>query len=113
YFYHTFYKHQADLNIASPRVQTEILKIIDFWMSTGINGFRLDAVPHMLRNKGNTPFDGDPSALLDTWNEAIKKYDCQAILIGEADVEPEEYPSFLKPGKLTGLFNFYINNYSF
>ncbi|MGV3762780.1 alpha-amylase family glycosyl hydrolase [Parapedobacter sp.] len=118
YFYHTFYKHQADLNIASPRVQTEILqteilKIIDFWMSTGINGFRLDAVPHMLRNKGNTPFDGDPSALLDTWNEAIKKYDSQAILIGEADVEPEEYPSFLKPGKLTGLFNFYINNYSF
>src|SRR5690606_7334338 len=27
--------------------------------------------------------------------------------------EPEEYPSFLEAGKLTGLFNFFINNYSF
>ncbi|HWL00437.1 MAG TPA: alpha-amylase family glycosyl hydrolase [Parapedobacter sp.] len=113
FFYHTFYKHQADLNVANPRVQEEILAIIDFWMSKGINGFRLDAVPHILRNKGSSQFDGDPDALLGIWDNAIKKYDDQAILIGEADVEPEEYPSFIEAGKLTGLFNFFINNYSF
>lgn len=113
FFYHTFYKHQPDLNVTNPRVQAEILKIIDFWMSTGINGFRLDAVPHILRDKGSNRFDGDPYALLVTWDDAIKKYDEQAILIGEADVEPEEYPSFLEAGKLTGLLNFFINNYSF
>src|SRR5690606_34277798 len=84
YFYHTFYAHQADLNIVNPRVQEEILAIIDFWMSKGINGFRLDAVPHILRDKGRSQFDGDPDALLGIWDNAIKKYDNQAILIGEA-----------------------------
>lgn len=113
YFYHTFYKHQPDLNIVNPRVQEEILKIIDFWMKKDIDGFRLDAVPHVLRNKGDSRFKGDPFDLLNTWTKAARKHNKQAVLIGEVDVEPEDYPKFYEAKKLTGIFNFYLNNYCF
>jgi len=113
YFYHTFYKHQPDLNIVNPRVRKEILKIIDFWMAKGIDGFRIDAVPHILRNKGDSEFEGDPFDLLDAWQKAVKRHNPAAILIGEADVEPEDYPSFYQDNKLNGLFNFFLNNYLF
>ncbi|SEL78812.1 hypothetical protein [Parapedobacter koreensis] len=42
-----------------------------------------------LRNKGDSQFTGDPYALLETWRSAVLQHNEQAILIGEADVEPE------------------------
>lgn len=113
YFYHTFYKHQPDLNMTNPRVQTEVLNIIDFWMGKGIDGFRIDAVPHILRNKGDCRFNGDPHDLLEEWRRAVLAHEERAILLGEADVEPENYPEFLHSGRLSALFNFYLNNYTF
>lgn len=113
YFYHTFYKHQPDLNMTNPRVQTEVLNIIDFWMGKGIDGFRIDAVPHIPRDKGDECFKGDPYDLLGGWRRAVLEHNECAILIGEADVEPEKYPDFLQRDRLTALFNFYLNNYIF
>ncbi|WP_134090497.1 alpha-amylase family protein [Olivibacter sp. XZL3] len=114
YYYHTFYRFQPDLNVANPIVQQEILRIIDFWMRLGIYGFRIDAVPHILKNKGDEQFKGDPYDVLDQWKEAVIKHNKEAVLIGEADVEPEDYPRFFNKGKkLDGLFNFFLNNYLF
>ena len=38
----------------------EIKYILHFWMKMGVSGFRMDAVPFMLMNKGNEKFKGDP-----------------------------------------------------
>jgi maltose alpha-D-glucosyltransferase / alpha-amylase len=114
YYYHTFYSHQPDLNIANPEVQDEILKIIDFWMKLGVTGFRIDAVPHVMRDKGNDKFEGDPYKVLDKWQKAVMEHTPEAILIAEADVEPKDYRNFLGEGeRIHGLLNFYINNYIF
>lgn len=114
YYYHTFYRFQPDLNVANPEVQEEILRILTFWMQFGIDGFRIDAVPHILKNKGDERFNGDPYDVLDHWKEAVLKVNKNAVLIGEADVEPEDYPRFFNKGKkLDGLFNFFLNNYLF
>lgn len=45
YYWHRFYSHQPDLNYDNPAVQEEIFKILDYWTSMGIDGFRLDAIP--------------------------------------------------------------------
>ncbi|MDX3914154.1 MULTISPECIES: alpha-amylase family protein [Olivibacter] len=114
YYYHTFYHFQPDLNVSNPAVQEEILRILNFWMQFGIFGFRIDAVPHILKNKGDERFEGNPYDVLDRWKEAVLKINKDAILIGEADVEPEDYPRFFNKGKkLDGLFNFFLNNYLF
>jgi maltose alpha-D-glucosyltransferase / alpha-amylase len=52
YYWHRFYSHQPDLNFENPRVQNEIYKILDFWFETGVDGFRLDAVPYLYEAEG-------------------------------------------------------------
>src|SRR3569833_1389093 len=54
YFWHRFYSHQPDLNIANPAVQTEILRNFEFWMDLGVDGFRLDAVPYLYEREGTS-----------------------------------------------------------
>ena len=48
YYFHRFYEHQPDLNIANPRVRDEIAKTIGFWLALGVSGFRIDAVPFLI-----------------------------------------------------------------
>ncbi len=52
YYWHRFYSHQPDLNFENPSVQNEIFKILDFWFDTGVDGFRLDAVPYLYEAEG-------------------------------------------------------------
>ena len=48
WYFHRFYKHQPDLNVANPRVRNEIPKIMGFWLQLGVSGFRVDAVPFLI-----------------------------------------------------------------
>lgn len=43
YYYHSFNKHQPDLNWSNPEVRLAIYQIIRFWLNKGVDGFRLDA----------------------------------------------------------------------
>jgi maltose alpha-D-glucosyltransferase/alpha-amylase len=114
YFYHTFYKHQPDLNITNPDVQNEIRYILHFWLKLGISGFRMDAVPHMMRNKGNAKFDGNPFEVLKSIRSFVEDQRKDAILLAEVDTEPEKYEEFFGKGdQVQMLFNFYLNNYIF
>lgn len=48
FYYHQFYKQQPDLNYTNPAVQEEMKEIITFWLDHGLDGFRIDAVPHII-----------------------------------------------------------------
>lgn len=114
YFYHTFYQHQPDLNLTNPEVQREIRKIMHFWLKLGASGFRMDAVPHMIRAKGNEQFEGDPHQVLRDLRKFVEGQRSDAVLLAEVDTEPEEYRDFFGEGKeIHMLFNFYLNNYLF
>ncbi len=52
YYWHRFYSHQPDLNYDNPEVQRAILRVIDFWFQTGVDGLRLDAVPYLYEREG-------------------------------------------------------------
>jgi maltose alpha-D-glucosyltransferase/alpha-amylase len=52
YYFHRFYEFQPDLNTSNPDVQAEILKIMGFWLQLGVSGFRMDAVPFVIAQKG-------------------------------------------------------------
>jgi maltose alpha-D-glucosyltransferase/alpha-amylase len=45
YYWHRFYSHQPDLNFDHPAVWEAIFPVVDFWLSMGVDGMRLDAVP--------------------------------------------------------------------
>ncbi|KAN0029375.1 hypothetical protein ACTFIV_011266 [Dictyostelium citrinum] len=54
YYWHRFYKEQPDLNFDNPKVQQEMLNIMDFWLNLGIDGFRVDAVPYLFEREGTS-----------------------------------------------------------
>ena len=43
YYLHYFAAEQPDLNWNNPKVQEEVVDIIEFWAQKGVDGFRLDA----------------------------------------------------------------------
>ena len=53
YYFHRFYDFQPDLNTANSDVQAEIFKIMGFWIQLGVSGFRMDAVPFVIAEKGS------------------------------------------------------------
>jgi maltose alpha-D-glucosyltransferase / alpha-amylase len=54
YYWHRFYSHQPSLNYDNPAVRQSILDIVDFWLSMGVDGLRLDAVPYLYAREGTT-----------------------------------------------------------
>ncbi|KAL0983846.1 hypothetical protein UPYG_G00133510 [Umbra pygmaea] len=66
-YYHQFLQEQPDLNLRNPHVRNEMTDIIRFWLEKGVDGFRMDAVKHMLEAKHlrNEP-QVDPSQDPDT-----------------------------------------------
>uniref|UniRef100_A0A8C4NXJ7 Amino acid transporter heavy chain SLC3A1 n=1 Tax=Dicentrarchus labrax TaxID=13489 RepID=A0A8C4NXJ7_DICLA len=47
-YLHQFLKEQPDLNFRNPNVSKEMIDIIHFWLGKGVDGFRMDAVKHIL-----------------------------------------------------------------
>ena len=54
YFWHRFYSHQPSLNYDNPSVRQAMFDVVDFWLSMGVDGLRLDAVPYLYARDGTT-----------------------------------------------------------
>ena len=54
YFWHRFFSHQPDLNFDNPAVLEAVLQTMEFWLETGVDGFRLDAIPYLIERDGTS-----------------------------------------------------------
>lgn len=52
YFYHTFYPFQLDINWENPEVLYYNLETISYWANMGIDIFRMDAIPYLIKEDG-------------------------------------------------------------
>ena len=85
YYFATFYPQQPDLNWNNPQIVQEMLTIIDFWVNLGVDGFRLDAVPHLIK-RGDTTCKGLPEvhAILKKIRTHIEARWPEVVLLAEA-----------------------------
>jgi len=51
FYLHSFYKEQPDLNWRNKEMADEFFKIIKFWLDKGIDGFRLDVINMIVKDK--------------------------------------------------------------
>ncbi len=104
YYWHRFYSHQPDLNFDSPRVQKEILRVIDFWMEMGVDGLRLDAVPYLFEREGtnceNLP---ETHQFLKKLREHVDKNFPHRMLLSEANQWPEDAAAYFGDGDETHM----------
>ena len=115
WFYHRFYKFQPDLNIKNPAVREEIKKICAFWLQLGVAGFRMDAVPFIVEETepGNPNPPQDLGFLTDL-RQHVQWRKGDAVLLAEANVEPDRIARFLGDGggsnnRIHMLFDFLLN----
>lgn len=61
YYCHSFLKEQPDLNWRNPEVQEAMLDVMRFWLAKGVDGFRVDALWHVIKDAQfrDNPLDPD------------------------------------------------------
>ena len=116
WYFHRFYDFQPDLNTANPHVQSEILKIMGFWIQLGVSGFRMDAVPFVIAAKGarlHKPLE--QYDLLRRFREFLQWREGEAIILAEANVLPDtDLEYFGRDGdRMHMMFNFHVNQHLF
>ncbi|WP_218081320.1 maltose alpha-D-glucosyltransferase [Anthocerotibacter panamensis] len=99
YYWHRFYAHQPDLNYENPQVCKAVFGVLDFWMSTGVDGLRLDAVPYLFEQEG-TSCENLPAthAFLKVLRAYIDANYPNRMLLAEANQWPEDAVAYYGDG---------------
>ena len=116
WYLHRFYKFQPDLNTAHPEVQQEIRRIMGYWLALGINGFRMDAVPFIIADKGpNLPHPRAHYDMLRELREFVSWRRGESLMLAEANIKPSvDLQYFGDDGdRLPMMFNFHVNQHLF
>jgi len=113
WYFHRFYDFQPDLNTCNPEVRAEIKRIIGYWLELGVSGFRVDALPFVISEKG--PDAGSPPPqdfeflrelrLFLQWRQG------DAVLLAEANVLPDQDLNYFgnSDDRMQMMFNFLVN----
>ena len=112
WYFHRFYDHQPDLDMQHPDVRREIARIMGYWIALGVSGFRVDAVPFIIE----TPAPGPEMPVLhfeylEEMHRVAQWRRGDAILLGEANVTPDETKDYFGTGGrgIQMMFNFWVN----
>jgi len=99
YYWHRFYSHQPDLNFDNPQVQKEVIKVLDFWFSMGVDGLRLDAVPYLYEREGtNCENLSETHEFLRKLRKHVDSKHIGKMLLAEANQWPEDAVAYFGDG---------------
>ncbi len=104
YYWHRFYSHQPDLNFDNPAVHDTVKKVCDFWLSMGVDGLRLDAVPYLYERE-DTNCENLPEThkfLRDLRAHVDAKFP-NRMLLSEANQWPEDAAAYFGEGNETHM----------
>jgi glycosidase len=91
FYFGTFGPHMPDFNFRNPSVLAYHEDSLRFWLNRGLDGYRLDAVPHLIENNAQDWNDQPQSrALTKRLQDLIKGYEHRAVVC-EATAEPQRY----------------------
>jgi len=99
FYWHRFFSHQPDLNFDNPRVVSAVLQVMKRWLDTGVDGFRLDAVPYLCEREGtNSENLPETHAVLKRLRAALDEYAPGKVLLAEANQWPEDVQAYFGDG---------------
>ncbi|MFA6338680.1 MAG: alpha-amylase family glycosyl hydrolase [Candidatus Paceibacterota bacterium] len=99
YYFSTFHIKQVDLNWENPRVFSEMMNVIDFWVNIGVDGFRLDAVSHVIKKEGTTSTDlPETHTLVKKIRSHIDQNHHNIIILGEVCDSVEKTKEYFGDG---------------
>lgn len=93
YFECRFVSTMPDLNLDSVRVRAEIVKIMEYWLGLGVDGFRLDAVTSYYTGE-----NAKNIAFLSWLNGEAKRIKPDCYLVGECWADESTIASYYTSG---------------
>jgi alpha-amylase len=101
--------HMPDLNYDNPAVRAEMIKVGQYWLGKGVDGFRLDAAKHIYVDFKSDVHDAKALEKNVQWwteyHDALAKVNPKVTLVGEVSAtSPKELAPYLKP--LGSIFDF-------
>lgn len=124
YYFHLFDKQMPDLNWANPEVKKSMIDIAKFWLAKGIDGFRLDAFIHMVKDDFTLNVSDVPAGeiaiaeeyyanlpevkhYLSEFISEIKKIKPDAFILGEAaSATPQLADSYIREDLCSAVISF-------
>ncbi len=99
YYWHRFYSHQPELNFDNPAVHDAVEKVCDFWLSMGVDGLRLDAVPYLYeREDTNCENLPETHEYLRRLRAHVEAKFPNRMLLAEANQWPEDAAAYFGKG---------------
>jgi len=99
FYWHRFFSHQPDLNFDNPRVVRAVVQVMKRWLDTGVDGFRLDAVPYLIEREGtsneNLP---ETHRIIKQLRAELDAYAPGKVLLAEANMWPEDVQQYFGDG---------------
>lgn len=106
WYYGIFWSGMPDLNYETPAVREEAKKVASFWLDEmGADGFRLDAVPYLVEERGKLSGTPGTHAFLREYGAHIRSVAPKAFTVGEVwDSVGAMLPYY--PDQLDAYFSF-------
>jgi maltose alpha-D-glucosyltransferase / alpha-amylase len=99
FYWHRFFSHQPDLNFDNPRVVSALVKVMKRWLDTGVDGFRLDAIPYLCERDGtNNENLPETHAIIKRLRAELDAYAKGKVLLAEANQWPEDVQEYFGHG---------------
>ena len=99
FYWHRFFSHQPDLNFDNPRVVSALVQVMKRWLDTGVDGFRLDAIPYLCERDGtNNENLPETHAIIKQLRAELDAYAKGKVLLAEANQWPEDVQEYFGHG---------------
>ncbi len=99
FYWHRFFSHQPDLNFDNPRVVSAMVQVMKRWLDTGVDGFRLDAIPYLCEREGtNNENLPETHAVIRRLRAELDAYAKGKVLLAEANQWPEDVQHYFGSG---------------
>jgi maltose alpha-D-glucosyltransferase/alpha-amylase len=99
YYWHRFFSHQPDLNFDNPAVLNALTRVLRFWLDSGVDGLRLDAIPYLCEREGtsneNLP---ETHAVVKRVRAVVDARYRDRVLLAEANQWPEDVRDYFGEG---------------
>ena len=99
YYWHRFFSHQPDLNFDNPQVERAVIDVMRFWLDTGVDGLRLDAIPYLVEREGtNNENLPETHLVLKRLRAALEESHKNRMFLAEANQWPEDVQHYFGDG---------------
>lgn len=120
YYMHQFVKEQPELNWRNPEVRAAMLDVLRFWMRRGVDGFRMDVIGLLIKDKDLRDNPPNPNAPMnlppnDLFSRLLQVYnmDQEEVhdIIKDIRKTLDEFPDTVGIGELWGPLDRWVRYY--